>query len=96
MVEVPLLFEAAMEDVFDATVAVIAGDEARRERAAARGHGLVSERAARQLQQEEKAARADHVVRNDGSLEELQARIAELVGGLREAPAGRDRDPLQT
>ena len=96
VVEVPLLFEAAMEKAFDATVAVVAADETRRERAAARGHGLVEERAARQLHQDEKAARADHVIRNDGSLEELQAQLAELVVELRRGAAEHDRDPLQT
>ena len=59
VVEVPLLFEAGMEGVFDTTVAVVTADEVRRERAAARGHALVDEREARQLTQEEKAARAD-------------------------------------
>ena len=44
----------------------------RRERAAARGHALADERAARQLTQEEKARRATFVVRNDGSEEELE------------------------
>jgi dephospho-CoA kinase len=96
VVEVPLLFEAAMADAFDATVAVVANDEVRRERAAARGHGLVDERAARQLRQEEKAARADHVIRNDGSLDELERRLAELAAELRREAAEHDRDPLQT
>ena len=59
VVEVPLLFEAGMEGVFDATVAVVTADEVRRARAEARGHALVEEREARQLAQEEKAARAD-------------------------------------
>ena len=66
MVEVPLLFEAGMESVFDTTVAVVTADEVRRERAAARGHALVDEREARQLTQDEKAARAEHVIDNDG------------------------------
>jgi dephospho-CoA kinase len=96
VVEVPLLFEAAMEAAFDATVAVVAPEEARRERAAARGQGLVSERAARQLRQEEKAARADHVIHNDGSLQQLEARLADLVAQLRRGAAEHDRDPLQT
>ena len=67
VVEVPLLFEAAMEGVYDATVAVIADEQIRRERAASRGHALQDARAARQLSQEEKAQRATFTVRNDGS-----------------------------
>ena len=69
----PLLFEAGMEGLYDATIAVVAErGRCARERAAARGHALVDERAARQLSQEEKARRATFVVRNDGSEEELE------------------------
>ena len=82
VVEVPLLFEAAMGDTFDTTVAVVADEETRRERAAPRGHALVDERAARQLAQDEKATRADHVVRNDGTLEELERELSELLAKL--------------
>jgi dephospho-CoA kinase len=82
VVEVPLLFEATMEGAFDVTVAVVAADDVRRERARSRGHALVEERDARQLSQEEKAGRADHVVRNDGSLEELERELSELVEKL--------------
>ena len=38
VVEVPLLFEAGIEGVFDATIAVVADEALRAERAAARGH----------------------------------------------------------
>jgi dephospho-CoA kinase len=79
VVEVPLLFEAAMADAFDATVAVIADEEVRRRRAEQRGQALLDERAARQLDQGEKAARADHVVQNDGSLEDLERELSELL-----------------
>jgi dephospho-CoA kinase len=84
VVEVPLLFEAEMEGVFDTTVAVIASDELRGERARARGHALVDEREARQLAQAEKAARAEHVVENDGSIEDLERELSALVEKLRE------------
>ena len=59
VVEVPLLFEAGRHEVFDTTVAVVAAEDLRRERAEARGHALVDEREARQLTQVEKAERAD-------------------------------------
>src|SRR5262249_52654242 len=65
VVEVPLLFEAGSDGSFDTTVAVVTADELRRGRAEQRGHALVGEREARQLSQEEKAARAEHVVEND-------------------------------
>jgi len=82
VVEVPLLFETEMEPVFDTTVAVVTSDEVRRSRAEARGHALVAERDARQLPQEEKAARAEHVIENDGTREELERRLSALVAKL--------------
>jgi len=89
VVEVPLLFEAAMESAFDATVAVVAADELRERRLAARGQPGLSGREGRQLDQDEKAGRADYVVRNDGTLEELERRVAEVVRevGAQEASA---------
>ncbi len=83
VVEVPLLFESEMEAFFDTTVAVVTSDEVRRERAEARGHALVGEREARQLAQEEKAARAEHVVENDGGLDQLEGRLSALVAKLK-------------
>jgi dephospho-CoA kinase len=82
VVEVPLLFESEMAPVFDTTVAVVASDRVRRARAEARGHALVEEREARQLAQEEKAARAEHVIENDGSVEELERKLSALVAKL--------------
>jgi len=83
VVEVPLLFEAGSHEVFDTTVAVVTADELRRERAAARGHTLVDEREARQLTQSEKAERAEHVVENDGSVEDLERALSALLAKLR-------------
>jgi dephospho-CoA kinase len=83
VVEVPLLFESGMDGAFDTTVAVVASDEVRGERARARGHALVDEREARQLAQTEKAERAEHVVQNDGSVEDLERELSALVEKLR-------------
>ena len=84
VVEVPLLFESGMDGVFDTTVAVVAADPLRRARAEARGHALVGEREARQLDQDEKAARAEHVIENDGSIDDLETKLSSLVAKLRE------------
>jgi dephospho-CoA kinase len=54
----------------------------RSERAAARGHAAVDERTARQLSQEEKAARADHVVRNDRDLRALEQELSRVLEKL--------------
>ena len=82
VVEVPLLFESEMDGVFDTTVAVVAADPIRRARAEARGQALVGEREARQLAQEEKASRAEHVVENEGTIEDLERELSTLVAKL--------------
>jgi dephospho-CoA kinase len=82
VVEVPLLFESGMEEVFDTTLAVIASEAVRQDRAAERGHALVDEREARQLAQDEKATRAEHVVANEGSIEDLERELSALVEKL--------------
>lgn len=83
-VEVPLLFESGMDGVFDATIAVIADEPLRAERANARGHTAVAERAGRQLTQQEKADRAGYVVRNDGSREELKAELSHVLATIKD------------
>jgi dephospho-CoA kinase len=82
VVEVPLLFESGMEAAFDATIAVVADETVREERAGARGHGAVAERAGRQLSQTEKAQRADYEVRNDGTLGELRETLSRVLARL--------------
>jgi dephospho-CoA kinase len=82
VVEVPLLFESGMEAAFDATIAVVAEEAVREERAGARGHAAVTERTGRQLSQAEKSQRADFEVRNDGTLDELRATLSEVLATL--------------
>jgi dephospho-CoA kinase len=82
VVEVPLLFEAGMEGSYDATIAVVASEQLREERAASRGHALAQERAARQLSQEEKARKATFVVHNDGSVQELERKLSGVLDKL--------------
>lgn len=82
VVEIPLLFEAGMEGLYDATIAVVAPEELRNSRAAARGHELQVQRTRRQLSQEEKAARATYTVRNDGSEHELVQKLSEVLDKL--------------
>ena len=82
VVETPLLFEAGMDRIYDATIAIVAEEELRRERAAARGHHAVDERAARQLPQEEKAARATYVVANSGTVRDLRLALSRVLENL--------------
>jgi dephospho-CoA kinase len=89
VVEVPLLFESGMEAAFDATIAVVADEPVRSERAGARGHEALEERGARQLSQQEKAERATYVVENDGTVQQLEAKLS----GLLEMLESRRRHP---
>ena len=82
VVETPLLFEAGLDGIYDATIAIVADEDVRADRAGARGHEAVDERAARQLPQEEKARRATYVVRNDGTVDELEAKLSQVLGKL--------------
>jgi len=83
VVEVPLLFEAGIDPAFDATVAVVADEEVRAERAEERGHEGLEGRGSRQLSQDEKARRADYVIRNDGTISDLEAAVGEVLAALR-------------
>lgn len=80
--EIPLLFEGEMHERFDHTVAIVASEELRQQRARSRGHEGVEGREARQLSQIEKAERADTVIENDGTPEELEAKLAALLESL--------------
>jgi dephospho-CoA kinase len=79
VVEVPLLFESGMGDAFDATIAVIADEDLRAERAGARGHQALAERSARQLTQQEKAQRATYTVVNDGTVGQLENKLSDVL-----------------
>jgi dephospho-CoA kinase len=83
--EVPLLFETGMEDAFDAVLCVTAPLDVRAERADGRGLGELEGRDRRQLSEAEKAARSDFVVSNEGTLEELEAKLEALLPDLKSA-----------
>jgi dephospho-CoA kinase len=73
-VEVPLLFESGMDQFFDLTIAVMAKDQDLVKRISRRDQ--VKETDAQkmlglQMSQEEKTARADHVIFNLGTSAEL-------------------------
>lgn len=84
--EIPLLFEIGAEDRFDATVLVHAPARERLRRMLA-SRELEEEEARRimaaQMDPEAKRERADYVLDNDGSREELEARAGELLRRLR-------------
>lgn len=83
--EIPLLFEVGMEDEFDLVVVVDAPAEVRAERLR-EARGLSREEfeamEAAQLPAEEKRSRADRVIHNDGSPEELTRRARRVWDDL--------------
>ncbi|WP_028059727.1 dephospho-CoA kinase [Candidatus Solirubrobacter pratensis] len=82
VVETPLLFEAGLEGNYDATIAIVAEESVRKERAAARGHASLDERTARQLSQDEKARRATYAIENSGTLEQLEQELSGVLAKL--------------
>lgn len=85
VVDVPLLFEKGWQGDFDLTVAVVCKPQLQVQRLLARGwtRAQIQARLAAQLPMEEKARRADHVLTNDGTLEQLEAQVIALVDQLR-------------
>jgi dephospho-CoA kinase len=79
--EIPLLYEVGGEGRFDAVVVITAPDALR----SARTPNAGDERARRLLPDDEKAARADFVYVNDGTLDQLDA----FVGGVLERLASQ-------
>jgi dephospho-CoA kinase len=78
--EIPLLYETGGEREVDAVVVVTAPEEIRVERNPKAGEG----RAVRLLPDEEKASRADFVYVNDGTLDQLDAFVEEVLDQLLE------------
>jgi dephospho-CoA kinase len=76
--EIPLLYETGSQDRYDAVVTITAPREVRAQRAGER----LDEREARLIPDEEKVQRADFSYVNDGSLDDLDAFVAEVVRTL--------------
>jgi dephospho-CoA kinase len=76
--EVPLLYEVGGETRFDSVVVVTASPDVR----ISRQIGPHDEREQRLIPDEEKVARADFAYVNDGSLEELDAFVADVMDKL--------------
>jgi len=78
VVEIPLLYETGGETRFDKVMVVTAPEPIRQSRSAAAG----GSREARLLPDAEKAARADYVYENSGSLQELDAFVAAVLADV--------------
>jgi dephospho-CoA kinase len=79
VVEVPLLYETGAEERFDAVVVITAPEAVRKQRTTIAD---LDERAKRLIPDEEKVNRADFAYVNDGSLEELDAFVADVLAKL--------------
>ena len=82
-VSVPLLYEAGMEDLFDKVLFVYCSDDIRLNRLMSRNH--YSEEYAKirmdaQLPQDEKVKKADWVVYNNSTVEDLTEQISKIIG----------------
>ena len=75
--EVPLLYETGADKRFDAVVVITAPKELRQER-----RPLTDAREERLLPEAEKIALADFAYVNDGTLEELDAFVADVIAKL--------------
>lgn len=83
VVELPMLFEAGMDSDYDYVIMITAPAELRQTRHAGRiSKADFDLRAARQMPEEEKLARADFVYENTGSPEELDEFVAETIAAV--------------
>lgn len=80
-VEVPLLFEKALENWFDFTICVACSPEQQLARLEQRGlpRGLAEQRISKQLPLAQKIERSDYVIWNEGSPAFLEAEVDRLV-----------------
>ena len=89
--DAPLIFETGFDEACDLVVAVGA-NEATRVQRVMRDRGMdegdARSRIAAQAPEAERLARADIVIENDGSLEDLERRVDELWGQLSRRAAG--------
>jgi dephospho-CoA kinase len=85
VVDIPLLFETGRQTDFDRVVATICPRPMQVARLLARGMSETEaeQRLAAQMPADDKAARADLVIRTDGTFEETAERVGEVLGHLR-------------
>jgi dephospho-CoA kinase len=84
VVAIPLLYENKRETAFDRVIATVCGPEMQMERLVARGltEREASQRLAAQMPAEEKAARADFVIRTDGTTAETERQVDQILKSL--------------
>lgn len=81
VVDVPLLYETGHAGDFDAVIATVCAPQTQRQRLIARGlsEREAAARLAAQMPAAEKAARADYVIRTDGTFAETDAQLDSVL-----------------
>jgi dephospho-CoA kinase len=81
VVDVPLLFETRHASDFDRVIVTVCPPDVQRQRLVGRGlsEAEARQRIAAQLPGDEKASRADFVIRTDGSFEETASQVDEII-----------------
>ena len=85
IVDAPLIIEAKMTAVYDLVLLITASEDIRFMRALARGTlsmEQIEARAKLQFHDEQKRKAADHIIDNNGSLEELHQSLDQFINGL--------------
>jgi len=89
--DIPLLFEGRREADFDAVIVTACEPATQLNRVMARdglGEAEARQRIAAQWPLQKKVAKADYVVRTDGSLDDTNRQVDEIVSTLRAQPTG--------
>ena len=83
--DIPLLFENKLQSNFDSVICVVADEEHILERVKSRS-GLaedeIRKRLSHQVPVAEKVKQSDHVIENNGSMEELKTKVKDLLAEL--------------
>jgi len=89
--DIPLLFEGHREDDFDAVIVTACEPGAQLNRLMARdrlGEAEARQRIAAQWPLQEKIAKADYVIRTDGSFDDTNRQVDEVISRVRAQPTG--------
>lgn len=87
VVEVPLLFEANFDPLFDLIITVVSDETLSKQRLMKYRNFKLEDIEARMKQQwsrEEKSKNADYIIINDGTLEELELKVKQIVNEIEE------------
>jgi len=84
IVDIPLLFETGRAGEFDAVIVTACSEDVQKGRLRSRGlsETEIRQRLAAQMSIDEKTSQADFVVRTDGSFEETNAQVRDLLAAL--------------